>query len=660
MAALLAVSCVSDPTTDGLVANEESPIARKFVNSPECASTSTLLVSVDAETAALWRSVDDATRSGVVAADVAAEELGVSMIEPLVDLTMNAERKREYGLDRWFILHFNEESDVEVVAQRFATMPIVDHVQYNTIVSRPAVTLYPAEEPVAVTRAEAMPFNDPYLPDQWHYDNRGQLTKDEYRNGCEEGEDINLFAAWRHETGNSQVVVAVLDEGVCYTHPDLAANMWVNEAEKNGTTGVDDDGNGIVDDIHGINAARNNGNITWNLPDDAGHGTHVAGTIAAVSNNGIGVSGIAGGTGSGDGVRIMSCQIFDSSAGNSSTVISTVRAATYAADMGASVLQNSWGYPYSRQLSDSEYGQMYSTELQALKYFRDASNCPAMEGNVVIFAAGNDMQPFSDYPGAYSEFISVAAYSPDGSPAYYTNHGPGVNVSAPGGEYDLYKSYRFSCVLSTVPGDVAGVEYGYMQGTSMACPHVSGIAALVLSYAMNNGITLTNDEMCEIITSSVRGYSNRCFIGSKPAYNARTGQYEDIVLGNYRDKMGTGKADALMAILNLRGVTCVPVIVGEQAIIDLNQYIGDGACSVKLYNKPTIMPDVRERLGITNDQLFGNQIYLECAKTGIGTITVPYIAGGDKVGGGYTSGGMLVEKELVLVVRETNNSGGWM
>lgn len=666
MAALLVASCVSDPTTDGSAMSEESAIERKFVNSPECASTTSLLVSVDAETAALWRSSEDATRSGVAVADVAAEELGIAAIEPLVDLTMNAERKREYGLDRWFILHFEEEAGVEHVAQRFATMPIVDHVQFNTLINRPSVMVFPATERVDQTRAEAMPFNDPMLPDQWHYDNRGQLTKDQYRNGCEEGEDINLFAAWQYETGSRDVIVAVLDEGVCYTHPDLAGNMWVNEAEQNGAAGVDDDNNGYVDDIYGINATKKgSGNITWDLPGDAGHGTHVAGTVAAVSNNGIGVSGVAGGSGSGDGVRIMSCQIFDSTS-NTSSVVCTVRAATYAADMGASILQNSWGYPVSRQMTDNEYGQMYSSELQALKYFRDASNCPAMDGNVVIFAAGNDIKPYSDYPGAYNEFISVASYSADGAPAYYTNHGPGVNVSAPGGEYDVWTGGDLSCVLSTVPSTIIvdgapiGTDYAYMQGTSMACPHVSGIAALVLSYALKNGITITNDEMCEILTSSVRSFTTRNFLGSKPAYDSSIQQYIDIILSEYRGTMGTGKIDALYAILNLRGTTCVPIVAGEQAVIDINQYLGDGATSVKVYSDPVISDEVRTRLGITNDQLFGNKIYMECANAGIGTIKVQFIAGGDKAGGGASIGGMLIEKELVLVVRETNDAGGWM
>lgn len=131
------------------------------------------------------------------------------------------------------------------------------------------------------------------------------------------GADINAQDAWAITAGNPGVVVAIVDQGVKYTHPDLAANMWINTQEKNGATGADDDGNGYIDDIYGYNFVTR-GAVSWDREvwvggenkGDSGHGTHVAGTVAAVNNNGVGVCGVAGGTGRNDGVKLMSCQIF--------------------------------------------------------------------------------------------------------------------------------------------------------------------------------------------------------------------------------------------------------------------------------------------------------------------------------------------------------------
>ncbi len=662
LVAMLAVACVADPTNEAPENSLEASLAQKFVNVPDSSAKGSILLFVSEETSKVWREATTVTRSGIATLDAIAEEFEVLSISPIVNLNVNPERLRKYGLDRWYEVRFAEEIDVESVAKRFAANDGIERVQYNTILSRPAMRAIPATQMPDVTRADELPTNDPMLKLQWHYNNTGTVMN--YRNGAKKGEDINLYSAWKYTAGNPAIIVAVLDEGVQYNHPDLAANMWVNEAELNGVEGFDDDDNGYVDDIHGINAVKNNGKITFDRNGDTGHGTHVAGTVAAVNNNGIGVAGVAGGTGNGDGVRIMSCQIFDGN-DTANTVAYVVRAATYAANMGACILQNSWGYPAN--LTDQTYASKYSAEFAALRYFVEASGNPTvMDGNVAIFAAGNDMKPQSDYPGGYNEFISVASFAPDGKPAYYTNHGPGCNISAPGGEYDVYSAAEDSCVLSTVPstvvydGEAYGTDYAYMQGTSMACPHVSGVAALVLSYAYENGLKLKNSELYDILCTSVRSFSSGDFSGTKKGYDSYTGKYVDVQLKDYKGTMGTGKIDATLAIMNLLATPCCDVIVGEDTTIDINRFIGDGKNGVTMFGDYVISDEVRERLDINGDQIFGGKLYITCRKPGIGVITLKYIAGGTVVGGGNTVGGKLIEKDIVLISRENNDSDGWL
>jgi subtilisin family serine protease len=296
-------------------------------------------------------------------------------------------------------------------------------------------------------------FNDPLLQDQWHYHNTGQT-------GGSTGADIDLFSAWNIQTGDSSVIVAIIDGGVDFNHEDLSANMWLNVEEINGVSGVDDDANGYVDDFHGYNFADNNQVIPGN------HGTHVAGTVAAVNNNGVGVAGVAGGNGTGNGVRLMSAQTFGSSLGG------FPEAFVYAADNGAVIAQNSWGY--------TSPGYYETVVLEAIDYFianagYDADDNPVgpMQGGLVIFSSGNDNSDNDYYPGYYEPVLSVASTNHNDIKAWYSNYGDWVDVSAPGGE----TSVQNQGVLSTLPNNT----YGFYQGTSMACPHTSGVAALIVS-----------------------------------------------------------------------------------------------------------------------------------------------------------------------------------
>ena len=364
------------------------------------------------------------------------------------------------GLDKWYDIWFDENVPVdEAVRSLSGTECFVlaecrpKMVRYFDDNAEPVLMPYPGMTSAAQTSADV--FNDPMLKDQWHYYNDGS------KNGMTAGCDINVVPVWESvTTGNPDVIVAVVDGGVQYDHEDLAANMWHNPANKQNPYGYN-----FVNSTYVIH------------PHD--HGTHVAGTIAAVNNNGIGVSGVAGGNAAKgqSGVQIMSCQIFDGDDDGSGAA-----AIKWAADHGAVIAQNSWGYP------DLTY--LPASDRQAIDYFNanagideNGNQVGPMAGGIVIFAAGNENRDYS-YPSVYEGTLAVASVGADFNRAYYSCYGDWVDVAAPGG--DARKGYQ---VLSTLPGN----RYGKMQGTSMACPHVSGVAALVIS--KYGGVGFTRDML---------------------------------------------------------------------------------------------------------------------------------------------------------------------
>ncbi|MGL5683643.1 MAG: S8 family serine peptidase [Marinifilaceae bacterium] len=420
------------------------------------------------------------TRTGEQTIDDILSQYGVKSIAPVFIISKRFEkRQKEAGLHLWYEVEFDEKSKTKSMINDMSLSDFVD-------VAEPVLQKRLIGNPIAIgdygvlTKAAANDFNDPYLSKQWHYDN---AVNGDYSAAIPEA-NISLFRAWKENTGTPNVIVAINDSGVDITHEDLKANLWVNKAEVAGN-GIDDDQNGYIDDIHGYNFLKNIPEIKA-----ADHGTHVAGTVAATNNNGIGVCGIAGGDGSGNGVRIMACQILD---GLTTEIWRGVeRAMVYAADNGAVISQNSWGY------NAANYTEKAVED--AINYFIKHAGCDEngnqtgpMKGGVVIFASGNERSEQNYYPAAYANVIAVTATSHKNTSPYYANIGRYVDIAAPGGDgtrgYDVY---------STVTNN----SYGYMNGTSMACPHVSGVAALIVSKYGRNGYT------CDMLTDKLLAASD--------------------------------------------------------------------------------------------------------------------------------------------------------
>ena len=525
-----------------------------------------------------------ATRSGIPSTDEVLDILGSYSFERVFPVDANTEaRTREAGLHLWYTVKFDKSTDLKAAAERLKQLGEVTKVQTNGRIKRAYNTdskrIYLSDKALQqkATRAAASGEpNDPGFAYQWHYRNLGAgnygfENLNDNQAGAEAGCDVNAVEAWKTCVGDPSIIVAVLDEGVMYTHPDLAPNMWCNPGETTQGEKADGDGNGYDGDLHGYNFVEESGNITWSDANDSGHGTHVAGTIAAANNNGIGVSGVAGGDGTpNSGVKIMSCQIF--SGQNSVTLAGEARAIKYAADNGAVILQCSWGYNSSESselsgytpgpATEKEWAETYPLEKEALDYFINNAGSPngVIDGGIAVFAAGNEYAGNPAFPGAYSKCVSVASLAADYTPACYTDFGSLVTLSAPGGDLEYYGKIgetedeywaetgeQKGAVLSTLVKN-GQPAYGYMEGTSMACPHVSGVAALGLAYAVKQNRHYRAADFISLMKKSVKDldshyqngatktyYMNHTTVGASP---------ETIELSKYIGKMGAGLIDA--------------------------------------------------------------------------------------------------------------------
>ena len=344
-------------------------------------------------------------------------------------------RHRAFGLHKWYVVEYDETLSYTKASMGMGSISGVDSV-----------------EPVRRVKPTAV-FNDPYLYKQWGY-----------VNSTKTGYDIGVEEVWKNYTGgSSEVIVSIVDGGIQMDHPDLQGVVIAGgkEGSKN-----------FVDGNYNIVAHD--------------HGTHVAGTVGAINNNGVGVCGVAGGTDGKGGVKLLSCQVFktNTSTGKDVSASNFGEAMIWGADHGAVISQNSWGYVYdtAAEAAQGSVGSMKS----AIDYFITYAGCDSngnqlssspMKGGIVFFAAGNDGWP-DGWPAEYSAkqplCVAIGAFDENGQKADFSNYGSWVKLCAPG-----------VGIYSTIPTST----YASYNGTSMACPHASGVAALVVSYCGGQGFT---------------------------------------------------------------------------------------------------------------------------------------------------------------------------
>lgn len=473
LCALVALSCTREtvPETTSLPVSKAGKDAAGTVSVAQenaCLIPGEAIVYVSEDLASRLGdgAMGDVLRKSSEEIDLVSSRIGASSFTRLFpDAGEYEPRTRREGLHRWFIVEYNKNLSIKEAKPVLEAVSGIQRVEPN----------FRIRENVTV--------NDPYWSDMW-----GQ------NNTSNPGYDVNCKPVWDNYTmGDPKVVVAVVDGGIQLDHPDLAANVAASGH---------------------YNYVRHNSNIKQHS-----HGTHVAGTIAAVNNNGKGVTGVAGGNAAAGkkGVTLLSLQVFETQDnGQDATASSFATAIKEAADKGAHISQNSWGYNFDF----NDDGKVEGNELnyarnshenpersftQAVDYFSKYAGCDnngnqlpnsPMKGGLVIFAAGNDNIPYGA-PGNYDGCVSVGAINKTGARASFSNYGDWVDLCAPG--------------VSVRSTNING-NYATFSGTSMACPHVSGVAALIVSYFGGQGFTA--DELRARLINGAKDIAPST--GSKP------------------------------------------------------------------------------------------------------------------------------------------------
>ena len=432
------------------------------------------------------------------------------------------QRHRAAGLHRWYRVSYDPSVSRTKAGADLASLPGVEAVSFpRRKVSRGV-------------------FNDRFYDDyQWNLRNTG--NKSHFKSGI----DINVEEVWKLYTGGSKdVIVAVLDSGVDPGHEDLK---------------------GVV--LTAAEGSRNFISSDHSLLTAGDHGTHVGGIIAAVNDNGTGICGIAGGLDGKGGARLMSCVILtddeEEEEDGDGSGTEDAEALVWAADHGAVIANNSWGYVSDSAEDAANLAQQFekysSPTKTAIDYFIDYAGTDAdgnqtgpMKGGVVFFASGNDGFDH-DAPSEYSRVIAVGSFGPDGKMPLFSNYGPWVDILAPGGSDSDTEAEEW--ILSSVPDDNSGyAPYAFMAGTSMACPHAAGVAALLVSYFGGPGFT--NGQLTEALLGGAR---------------------EDVLDLQGR-AAGGGKLDALGAFNYLAGDSSPEPV----DIRFTNDYSGDGTVASHL------------------------------------------------------------------------------
>ena len=494
---LASVSCVKDEALEIVV---DEPAAEAGSSIDHSVVPGVALVEFSDEMVALVE--EDLSQGKVVTRSMglnqALDELGIKSIErAFPDAGEFEPRHRKAGLHKCYIIEYSESVAATRASSELLSIPGVERVESQRVV-------VPAG------------FNDPSFSSQWGLYN---ISYPQY--------DINVVPVWNnYTTGDPKVVVAVVDYGIDMNHPDLKDNCSATNYSS-------------IDHVASVKV-ENAGN----------HGTHVAGIIAAVNNNGVGIRGVAGGDAAKGkkGATLMSCEIFRDyvEGGKTKTKQGSIPTAIiWAADHGAVICQNSWSYNYDSNgdgwLDETEKAKAMRGEVgywdkRAIDYFIDHAGCDKdgnqlpdspMKGGLVVFAAGND-NIGNGVPSNYDRVIAVAALNSNGSKANYSNYGDFVDLAAPG-----------TGIYSTVTGG----GYRNMNGTSMACPHVSGVAALVVS--MCGGQGFTNDMLKEKLLKTRRSDIVSAGMG---------GLVDAMAALNYGENFKPGKAGDVKAAVRANSV----------------------------------------------------------------------------------------------------------